>query len=129
MAKTLGGPRLSFYAEKLEGTILRTQYTIEEKVYGKGDKKKVTFTRKQHTVEEPAGYMVYFPMGHAIRMGEDELRARGFDQQPRIINADGLSHATITEQARQLTMETLIRDLKGFVTHKVGSELLTREAA
>ncbi len=74
------GARLAFVVRELEGTVRRQVH-------------KFTKTKGLVTsyVEEPAGYMVYFPRGHAIRLNKEQLRHYKLNMAPRIVNLDGLN--------------------------------------
>lgn len=69
----------SFTVTRLEGKIKRTIHGWD----GKGEK-------TEKTVEEPAGYLVKFPVkGHSIRVGSDKELARlGFDQTIPLVDAN-----------------------------------------
>jgi hypothetical protein len=76
-----GAARLSYVVAQLPGTVER-EVTV--------------FTRKdgltKKIVKQPAGYMVYFPRGHVIRLKDkDALRHYGLDRPPIIINLEGLN--------------------------------------
>lgn len=78
------GARLAYVVVDLSetiGTVFRdvTMWTKEKGLH----------TKK---VEEPAGYLVYFPRGHVIRLKDKEsLRRYNLDGRPPIINLEGLS--------------------------------------
>ena len=76
----LKGSRLAFVVVKQEGTVKR-----EKHYYSKdGIKKKL--------VDEDAGYLVYFPRGHAIRVKNlARLRHYQLHKEPSIIQLDGLN--------------------------------------
>lgn len=121
------GPRLPFVVVPLEGTVRRRQYILDTKTVGKGKHERTVTTRKEEYIDEPAGYMVYFNNGHALRMTKEQLRQYQLNRRPVPINADGLTHAMLTQQAA--TQINKMRDavIKG-VTHTVGPELLIRDA-
>ena len=77
----LRGSRLAFVVVKQEGEVKR------EKCYwsqGEGIKKKL--------VAEDAGYLVYFPRGHALRIRNMAmLRHYRLHKEPQIIQLDGLN--------------------------------------
>lgn len=70
MAKHRSGTRLAYVVVPLEGTVMRPQMEVEEKKIGRDKHGNPLFshTMKQVMKEEPAGFMVYFPRGHAIRI-------------------------------------------------------------
>jgi hypothetical protein len=74
------GARLSYVVVPLDGVVKREQTIYTRKV---GLQKRV--------VEQPAGYMVYFPQGHALRFRtKAELEAYGLHHEPNIINMSGM---------------------------------------
>lgn len=77
-----------YRVEKLEGTVTRTLFLYEGGV------------RTEKTVEEDAGYMVYFPRGHSIRLSEAELIRQGFDKPAPMFDDDGELEE---EQVAQMT--------------------------
>lgn len=75
------GTRLAYVVRELEGTVQReiTPY----------DKKSKEITRK--IIEQPAGYLIYFPRGHVLRMkSKEELAHYGLNRKPKLINLQGL---------------------------------------
>lgn len=82
------GARLEFVVRELKGTVKREVVRMKRQKSGE----KTHHEMKKEFVEQPAGYMVYFPRGHAIRVPTKELLAfYGLDRKPRIINLEGLS--------------------------------------
>lgn len=78
------GTRLEFVAVKLDGSLERE--TIVPVKKGKMTK----FERKNKPV--PAGWLVYFPRGHVIRIKDREhLEHYGLDRKPKLINMRGLN--------------------------------------
>jgi hypothetical protein len=76
----LKGSRLAFVVVKQEGTVKREKHYWSKE----GIKKKL--------VEEDAGYLVYFPRGHAIRVRSlARLRHYQLHKEPAIIQLDGLN--------------------------------------
>lgn len=70
--------RPRYEVERLEGTVIETHVVRED---GRNVEKEV---------EVPAGYMVYFPAGHSIRVRTDEeLKRLGYDQPAELIDEDG----------------------------------------
>jgi hypothetical protein len=98
---------------------------------------------KRKMVEQPAGYLVYFPRGHVIRLPDKEaLRHYGLDGRPPIINMQGLNDPNSPigrmllgqeEDARRGAMETLEKQVIRLATAKTGPvvmpEQLEQEAA
>ena len=78
------GARLAYVVVDLSETIGTVFREVCEYKKGVG-----VVTKK---VEEPAGFLVYFPRGHVIRLkNKEELRRYGLDGRPPIINLEGLS--------------------------------------
>jgi hypothetical protein len=76
----LNGSRLAYVVVKQEGEVKREKHYWAKD----GIKKKL--------VAEDAGYLVYFPRGHAIRIRSPAmLRHYRLHKEPRIIQLDGLS--------------------------------------
>lgn len=76
----LKGSRLAFVVVKQEGNVKR------EKCYWNKD------GIKKKLVDEDAGYLVYFPRGHAIRVKNlSRLRHYQLHKEPPIIQLDGLN--------------------------------------
>ena len=68
-----------YEVERLKGTVQREVLTIS--------KKDGSFIPKM--VEEPAGFMVYFPSGSSIRVrNEEELARKGFDTPAPLVDMD-----------------------------------------
>lgn len=78
---SMSGTRLSFVVVALAGTVKRSvcRWTKDEGI-----------TREE--VDQPAGFMVYFPRGHALRFkNKAELARYGLDKKPRLTNLQGLA--------------------------------------
>ena len=76
----LKGSRLAYVVVKQEGSIKREKHYWSKD----GIKKKL--------VDEDAGYLVYFPRGHAIRVKSlAMLRHYQLHKEPRIIQLEGLN--------------------------------------
>lgn len=69
----------AYEVEKLPGEVSVEVCEIEHvAVPGKDGKTRPQIVRK--TIKQPAGYMVYFPRGHSIRVAsEEKLREMGID--------------------------------------------------
>lgn len=89
-AAHMNGARLAFVVRKLNGNVKREK--VEFVVTKKGQNgKNDTHDMKRVMKDEPAGFMVYFPRGHAIRVPTlDLLKHYGLDGKPRIINANDI---------------------------------------
>ena len=76
----LNGSRLAYVVVKQEGSVKREKHYWSKD----GIKKKL--------VDEDAGYLVYFPRGHAIRVKTlSMLRHYQLHKEPRIIQLEGLN--------------------------------------
>lgn len=82
MMRNRTGARLAYVVVKLEGTVKRKQDRYEE---GKG--------LQEVMIEEDAGYLVYFPRGHVVRMKTPaDLKHYNLREgEAPIINMQGLS--------------------------------------
>lgn len=68
-----------YEVEALEGTRTVTKYR----------RNMATGMNEAYETEVPAGYMVYFPAGHSIRVGSvEELHRLGYDAPPDLIDMD-----------------------------------------
>lgn len=77
----MNGTRLSYVVVPLQGTVKRPVHT-----WSKGEGITV------EDQEQPAGFMVYFPRGHALRFkNKAELAQYGLNQKPKLINLQGLN--------------------------------------
>lgn len=130
------GSRLAYVVVELEGTVMRKQFTLVGKEIGKGKNVRLIHSREEHWVEEPAGYMVYFPRGHAIRIRDKaELRHYKLDGSPPIVDLNGLQDpnspvgkllAAQDDKGRAEAMKSMEEKVIQLVTRRVGTELLTR---
>jgi hypothetical protein len=92
---------------------------------------------KTKMVEEPAGYLVYFPRGHVIRLKDKEaLRLYGLDRQPPIVNLQGLNDPNSPigrllmsqdEGTRRGAMETMEKQVIRLATAKTGPVLMPEQ--
>lgn len=83
MSMKMAGTRLEFVAVKLDGTLKRD--VIVPTVKGK------MTTFKRVAKEVPAGWIIYFPKGHAIRIKDREhLEHYNLNRKPKFINLQGL---------------------------------------
>jgi hypothetical protein len=133
-AQTNGG-RLAFVVRELEGTVTRKKYKLvqaNKKVNGR-----TQWEMKEEMVEEPAGFMVYFPRGHAVRVPTKKLLEHyGLHLKPRIINLEGLTDPSTPlgkmmmaqdDQARAgayIDMERMVIQL---ATAKTGPQLMPEQ--
>lgn len=81
MAKAiLKGTRLAYVVVEIEGSVKRAVHSITKK---DGIKEKMQ--------EQPAGFLVYFPRGHVMRVKDRAgLRAYGLDKEPDLLEMHGL---------------------------------------
>ncbi len=82
MQSQVQGARLAYVVKKLEGKVARTNFKFNRRI-GKIE---------PYEVEEDAGYLVFFPRGHylRIRTKEDLVRYR-LNYKPSIISMTGLT--------------------------------------
>lgn len=82
----------------MSGSARLAYVVIEQK--GKVRREVTTWTKEdgltKKTVEQPAGYLVFFPRGHVLRMNAQQLKHYQLDKKPRIINLEGLSDPNST---------------------------------
>lgn len=85
------GTRLAFVVVPLEGTVKREIINCVTKNKDRqGRATLVDFQKK--IVDEPAGFLVYFPRGHVLRFrSRDQLRLYGLDKEPHMISMRGLN--------------------------------------
>ncbi len=129
------GTRLAFVVRKIKGKVKRNRITIktiESKVKGKADRHEMI----TEPVDKEAGFMVYFPRGHALRLDEAGLARYGLDKEPEIVNLTGLHDPNSPagklfyaqeEGARKAAFQDLEQQVIDLVTHKVGPNLITRD--
>ena len=87
----MAGGRLAYVSVPLEGTVKRFRYVLEPREIGVGKNKRTLFDRRKVLQDEPAGFMVYFPRGHCIRVKTaKQLRHYKLDRPPHIIDLAGL---------------------------------------
>lgn len=132
------GSRLEFVVVPIEGTVKRLKYRFDGKTKGgKGGKGLV-----RELVEEPAGYMVYFPRGHVLRIRDKKtLRHHGLDREPHLISLKGLNDpnsaigkllSAQNDDERRAALGSLTIATQRLATAKTGDQLLTlveKEAA
>lgn len=79
---SMTGARLSYVVVAQEGTVRRNVHKWKKGGLG------LSVT----DVEEPAGFLVYFPRGHVIRIRDrKELAHYRLDREPQIVNMQGLN--------------------------------------
>ena len=90
IAPKMAGTRLSYVVVKLEGTLKR-EVVVPVRTKNKHDGKPGMLTMKRVMKDVPAGWLVYFPRGHVIRIKDSEhLEHYGLDRKPQWINLKGL---------------------------------------
>ena len=87
--------------------------------------------------EEPAGYLVYFPRGHVIRLRDkEELRHYGLDGHPPIVNMQGLNDPNSPigrllfsqdEATRRGAMDSMEKQVIRLATAKTGPVLMPEQ--
>jgi hypothetical protein len=131
------GARLSFVVRELQGKVKREVYRMVP------NKRSATATGRQShemqkvIMEVPAGYMVYFPRGHVIRVRDKKTLAYyGLDRKPRIINMEGLADpnsplgrmmSAQDDAARHGAMVDMERMVIQMATAKTGPILLNEQ--
>jgi hypothetical protein len=125
----MSGTRLSYVVVPQEGTVKRPI-----QVFKKGGQGIVT-----KLVEEPAGYLVYFPRGHVIRVkNRAELRHFKLHKEPRIVNLEGLQDRNSPigklmfaqdEAARRGAMQNLEEQVIRLAEAKSGKVVLCRDSS
>ncbi len=135
MTAVMQGTRLAFVVRKLDGDVTRERMEVKV-IKGKGPKKTDRHELERVSAEEPAGYMVYFPRGHAIRCKDDRALARhGLNREPELVNLEGLHDPNSPagklfmsqdEQTRRGAFRDLERQVIDMVHRQGGSKLLSR---
>lgn len=129
------GARLAYVVVDLAETIGTVKREVTTWTKRDGLKKKM--------VEQPAGYLVYFPRGHVIRIPDKEtLRHYGLADRAPIVNLQGLNDPNSPigrmlfgqeEDARRGAMDSLEKQVIRLATAKTGPilmpEQLEQEAA
>lgn len=126
--QVMTGARLSFVVVALEGTVKRPVVTWTKK---DGLKTKL--------VDKPAGFMVYFPRGHALRLEDEAALAKyGLNRKPQIINMQGLNDPNSPIGKLMMDQDAEVRqgayvDLEQMVirlaTAKTGPVLMTEQVS
>jgi hypothetical protein len=126
ISAVMTGARLAFVVRELEGTVKRPQMRFER---GEG------LTRVW--VEEPAGYMVYFPRGHAIRVRDKKtLKHYGLHKTPPLSDLRGLEDPNSPvgklfrlqeEKGRAEAFSQLENQVIALATAKTGTTLMPEQ--
>ena len=135
------GTRLAYVVTPLPGKVKREQCVMEERPAGKhkDGSPRMMHELKRVEVEEPAGYMVYMPRGHAVRVRTlADLKRYGIDKEANIVNLDGLMDRNsplgrlVMEQdqaARQGAFQDLKKAVIALATRKSGTVLMPEQVA
>jgi len=125
----MNGARLAYVVVDLSETVGTVKREVTMWTKRDGLKKK--------TVEQPAGFLVYFPRGHVIRLPDKEsLRHYGLDGRPPIVNLQGLNDPNSPigrmlfgqeEDARRGAMDSLEKQVIRLATAKTGPVLLPEQ--
>lgn len=116
------GARLSHVVVELEGKVMRDRITWEK---GKGLIRKLA--------EEEAGYLVYFPKGHVLRMDKQMLEHHGLDKKPSFVDMRGLHDPNSSlgqllldqdEDARAIAWDRLEQHVIDLATAKTGKQVM-----
>lgn len=90
VAPKMAGTRLAYVVVKMDGTLKR-DIMVPQRTKNRHDGKPGMLTLKRVQKDVPAGYLVYFPKGHVIRLKNIEaLQHYGLDRKPQFINLRGL---------------------------------------
>lgn len=129
MQVAMSGARLAYVVVEQEGVVRRP---VHKMMKGGGGIKVVD-------VEEPAGFLVYFPRGHVLRIkSQKELAQYNLDKAPRIVNLSGLNDPNSAIGRMMMSDDQVIRregmaDLEKYVIRlaeaKTGRITLTRDVA
>jgi hypothetical protein len=124
----MAGARLAYVVVPQEGSVRRN---VHKWTKGKG----VVVT----SIEEPAGFLVYFPRGHVIRIRDKkELRHYKLDKDPQIVNLQGLNDPNSPigklmmaqdESSRTLAMANIQKSVMQLAQAQSGRIELTRDPA
>lgn len=86
-----------YEVEKLSGTVKKMVYRSRGMKKVNGKDRHQGFDKVE--IEEDAGYLVYFPRGHCVRMSHAELIRQGFDKSPTFTDMNML---VTDEQVQQM---------------------------
>jgi len=104
------GARLAFVVRELEGTVKRPKWRMFEVKKANG-RVRAQYEMRQEMVDEPSGFMVYFPRGHAVRVPNRKLLEHyNLHLKPRVINLDGLSDPNSPLGRMMLAQDDAARD-------------------
>lgn len=93
---------------------------------------------EQTIVPEEAGFIVYMPNGHSYRLTGEQVKKRGYDRQPNILNLDKVTDTrspagrfkfAIDDKARQKAWTDLEAEVIKNCTRRHGPVTRQKEAA
>lgn len=124
----MNGARLAYVVREIPGKVKRQTHSIGKK--GEG----IRVVDK----EEPGGFMVYFPRGHALRIPDRKTLAHyGLDKKPMVINAQdvladpnsplGRIMMAQNEEARAGAMLDMERMVMQMATAKTGPIIMPEQ--
>jgi hypothetical protein len=132
------GARLAYVVREMQGNVRREKCRLVLAKKG-GGKTRDQFEWKHEMVEEPAGFMVYFPRGHVVRIPTRQLLEHyNLHLKPRIINLEGLSDPNSplgrvmlaqdndTRAGAMIDMETMVIQM---ACAKTGPQLMPEQVA
>lgn len=137
----VNGSRLAFVVMPLRGELEREHVRINTKEIGKSanGNPRLAHTMERYLKKEPAGFMAYFPRGHAIRIkSKADLAKYGLDKQASIINVEGLNDPNSPlgklvqaqdQEARNGAFLDMQKAVMAMATRKSGSVLLPEQTA
>lgn len=133
------GARLAYVVRPIEGEVVRVQHAMVAKKVGKDKHGNDRYVNEIKAVEkkQPAGFMVYFPRGHALRFKSiDELKQYNLDQDPVIVNLDGIHDPKSPagqllraqdDKSRRSAFVSLEEQVIALATAKTGSVLMPEQ--
>lgn len=130
------GTRLEYVVVPIDGTVKRVKRVLEARTHkGQDGKNKTTYERRDKVMEEPGGFMVYFPRGHVLRISsQKKLKQYKLNRPAKLINLQGLNDpnspvgkimAAQDDDARRGAMASLEQQVIQMATAKTGKDLLT----
>lgn len=117
--------RLAFAVVQLVGTVKREVCTFEK---GAGLVKKL--------VDEDAGYLVYFPKGHVLRLTEEQLKFHGLDKKAAFVDMSemhdpnssiGQLFLAQSQEDRNTAWDMLEDEVIALATAKSGADVLPEQ--
>lgn len=138
IAVSTTGSRLAYVVVPIKGTVTRPVVKFEEIPSGKdkNGQPKVQHKMRHELKEQAAGFMVYFPRGHAIRLRGRDLKKYGLNKPAKIINMQGLNDpnspigkliARQDNESRSQAFQMLEKNVIALATAKSGKILFPEE--